>query len=1232
MTTENNTNSETAANPATQTLFRFVSLRNPQLAKTDGNTKFIFRDKDHKGIFDTMLDSTEWAQSGKSKIDFLTDKIKSGNFDFTKIYRTEDDLKKPPFLNLYDLTKILIESGSLTSLQVNGFDSQSLNMPFLWDSLIYQILTQEDFYLKELLTQMLQTLHYIHNYDVFSTESNAKKKKAKEKEVSSAKVVIPDFLFVDSASMPSDNQSNVFTVGSSAVGYQDYISGGNANNISADTRYYPTESAVKRQEVVLAAYEKKQLEDLKKELSKTKTLYEKQYAQAYDLAYKDYQNLVKPLYDAYYQEISQVEVTFTEEMSQAEKDLALSQIEYPELPDFQFEFRKERDVTFLQNKLSETSLRSFVNLIGEYTANENITGRLNNGEVLLENIIEIGGNQFILPADENQSFGEMLETINEKLSDLDETIYQNSVIEKQLYASVGGVVIPVGANKTLENKTFSISMVSNEPNKWFGLLSFDDRSRSVVQANYTIQFSNGESISSSKILQSSLGQGVYEIFSGDINIPANYFNGEDFKITAEFLLSDGNTSVAEVTMSQSDPGFGVLNSKSQTSDISSNNFTPKNFGIKRLGIADYMKVEQSLHAYVPGEVSNIENVMASELRHKSSSKLLRTEDTVTTSTSTETEHVSDTTTASRNEMQTEVSKILQQDKDAQAYAKWSGKIGVAGTFEVGGSYANHSSKEDATRQMVAKSQEVTSRAMDRIVTKVSEERVSKIIQEFTEKNVHEYDNRDGNSHVTGVYRWVDKKMKNQIYNYGKRMMLEFMIPQPAKLHELALTKLPETISLLEKPLDPRESKDQPLLNAQSASEQALQYWADYYKVELTELPEKYITYTSDRTDENLDNSPATRTKRLDIPENYKAYEANIMYSFYNRFKKNSAEFTFDILKGDEQKTIISNIHQGTFAGNYVSTGININGVKEMRYRGNNGTLYITLQVMAKCELSDEFMLSWRKEQFNKIIAAYDQAVKEWEDKIKALQDEAAANAGNDEDTVENTQYYRQMEEVILKHNCISYLLQDYFKIGKKLYTGMEMKDFNILLNNDLDSYASLAKFMEQAFEWEIMSYNFYPYYWGSRDDWQKMYLADSMDPLFRSFLQAGMGRVVVTVKPGFEDAVNFFMATKKVWNGGEVPVIGDPLYLSIADEMRQPQGEKYGKAWITRVPTTLNILQAGTVGLEVTDALPITDESENLTDFEVPEDVVLQSEFQYSSDVKLGHSTAPTTLPSTIVN
>ena len=80
---------------------------------------------------------------------------------------------------------------------------------------------------------------------------------------------------------------------------------------------------------------------------------------------------------------------------------------------------------------------------------------------------------------------------------------------------------------------------------------------------------------------------------------------------------------------------------------------------------------------------------------------------------------------------------------------------------------------------------------------------------------------------------------------------------------------------------------------------------------------------------------------------------------------------------------------------------------------------------------------------------------------------------------------------------------------------------------------------------------------------------------------------IATVKPGFEDAVQFFMTTGRIWNGGEVPVIGDPMYMSIVDEMRQPTGEAQGKFWISRIPTTLTILQAESVGLKVDPDQPL---------------------------------------------
>lgn len=62
-----------------------------------------------------------------------------------------------------------------------------------------------------------------------------------------------------------------------------------------------------------------------------------------------------------------------------------------------------------------------------------------------------------------------------------------------------------------------------------------------------------------------------------------------------------------------------------------------------------------------------------------------------------------------------------------------------------------------------------------------------------------------------------------------------------------------------------------------------------------------------------------------------------------------------------------------------------------------------------------------------------------------------------------------MEHDVLKHNCIAYLLQDYLNVlGQNFTDGDKMKNFQVFLNENLDKYTALAKFMEQALEWEII--------------------------------------------------------------------------------------------------------------------------------------------------------------------
>ena len=89
-----------------------------------------------------------------------------------------------------------------------------------------------------------------------------------------------------------------------------------------------------------------------------------------------------------------------------------------------------------------------------------------------------------------------------------------------------------------------------------------------------------------------------------------------------------------------------------------------------------------------------------------------------------------------------------------------------------------------------------------------------------------------------------------------------------------------------------------------------------------------------------------------------------------------------------------------------------------------------------------------------------------------------------------------------------------------------------------------------------------------------------------------MARVVVPVKPNYEQAVMYYLETGDVWNGGEVPVPEDPLYVSIVDELAEQDPVPVGDPWETRIPTSLNILQKDNAAV-AGDGLPC-----NCTDYE----------------------------------
>ena len=81
--------------------------------------------------------------------------------------------------------------------------------------------------------------------------------------------------------------------------------------------------------------------------------------------------------------------------------------------------------------------------------------------------------------------------------------------------------------------------------------------------------------------------------------------------------------------------------------------------------------------------------------------------------------------------------------------------------------------------------------------KLRKVQVSKLINELEERNKHAIDNtKQGADHRAGIYYWVNKVTHAQVFNHGKHLMFDVIVPEPAatfkKLFELKIKRTTRT--------------------------------------------------------------------------------------------------------------------------------------------------------------------------------------------------------------------------------------------------------------------------------------------------------------------------------------------------------------------------------------------------------------------------------------------------------
>ncbi len=625
-------------------------------------------------------------------------------------------------------------------------------------------------------------------------------------------------------------------------------------------------------------------------------------------------------------------------------------------------------------------------------------------------------------------------------------------------------------------------------------------------------------------------------------------------------------------------------------------FPPTNIrsSIKPLGIGDLKVVKQKLKKYVAGEVAHIENVLRGEYKERKHRVLDRTEEILTVENETSEETTKDTQTTDRFELKKESEKTVQEQMSVQAGVTVSGSYGMV-TFGAHGEFAYSTASQESNKSSSNFAREVIDKSVSKIQKRTKEERTTKKMHEVEEINTHGLDNKDKSDHAVGVYRWVDKYYEAQIYNYGKRMMLEFIIPEPAAFYEYAQTHKPKK-NIVPPPIPYKWVPDAKgnwvrdgLITHKDINEGNYQHFIRDYNVHgITPPPLPYKTISTSIAKDGMPldgNTHAVSIKELIVPAGYISkvgvwWDMSAIWSHYSIIEVTIGNKIFrplEIFRADasfDKRLAMGNNHDRNdiayhwfWPENPIQVSVNSYDV-----------LSFTINLYALVERTWEAYEQWQIQTFEKIMAAYKAMQIEYEQKMAAQETmQGIAIQG------QNPGINREIEETELKKQCVK-MLMDTYLFGSfdamKNDGSNPFPDFDIF---DAHNEGKTIQFFEQAFEWENLTYLFYPYFWARKNQWVHKSSIYDTDPLFTKFLQAGSARVVLPVHPAYNDAIMYFLENNgNIWKGGEPPRLNDPLFISLADELKDQtddlaNAKPEGEPWEVVLPTTLVYLQDDSV-------------------------------------------------------
>ncbi|MEM7038480.1 MAG: hypothetical protein AAF570_15960, partial [Bacteroidota bacterium] len=426
------------------------------------------------------------------------------------------------------------------------------------------------------------------------------------------------------------------------------------------------------------------------------------------------------------------------------------------------------------------------------------------------------------------------------------------------------------------------------------------------------------------------------------------------------------------------------------------------------------------------------------------------------------------------------------------------------------------------------SKQVIDKSVSKLVRNFKHQVTTTLLNETEETNTHSFG--PANKDISRQYTYVDQTRKAQVFSYGTRMMLDFVLPEPSELLK----------RLMEKEFD-MVPPEKCCFSLDDISPDRYDEYVSCCGLTDLEAPPQTPPVLYRNVTVNRDNT----TPQIDIPPRYRATSMAITYSRIRRnWGLSKAKLTFHFGGGTVSHLSAANgdtTHDSpaTISETQTSSGsISKSNVSNGR-NGYSMSIRITLT-------PDPVDLGPWKRKVHKLLME------------KCEKEQAEYEAARAEFEAQKKDQFNQNPRILdammrdqLKQAAISYITCQFFDGNDAMKHNVQPCGFPQMDLQEAEKEGIFIRFFEQAFEWNFMNYVLYPYFWGRKCSWADKIQQDSGNYSFEKFLQAGAARVSLTVRPEFEIFVAYYLATGQIWGSTGIPPIVGPGYVPIIQEIKE---------------------------------------------------------------------------------